>query len=141
MRRLRSCFPMCQKAGGPPLNSPQVWVPHPCFFLARVGDDDPGSKNREWKFSVLPKVPIGIQMKAQSRFMPTHPSKEKIEGWGTRHNRRILLPIPLFGFAASHPWLEKSQGWGTQVIDRLRVGHPAHPPFDRKNRRMAHKCT
>jgi len=59
-------------------------VPHPCFFLARVGDDDPGSKNREWKFSVLPKVPIGIQMKAQLRFMPTHPSKEKIEGWGTR---------------------------------------------------------
>ena len=107
------------------MNSPQVWVPHPCFFLARVGGDGPGSKNREWKFSVLPKVPIGIQMKAQLRFMPTHPSKEKIEGWGTRHNRRILLPIPLFGFAASHPWLEKSQGCGTQVIDRLRVGHPA----------------
>jgi hypothetical protein len=37
------------------------------------------------KVSVLPKVPIGIQMKAQLRFMPTHPSKEKIEGWGTRH--------------------------------------------------------
>jgi len=34
-------------------------------------------------------VPIGIQMKAQLRFMPTHPSKEKIEGWGTRLRQKL----------------------------------------------------